>query len=84
LARLYAITISPAYSILMEFFEGGSLYELLRDESKVMDWALTLAIGLDIARGLQHMHGTGRRFRFRFRFRFFFLFSLALFCFLVN
>lgn len=42
--------------IVTEFLGRGSLASILMDQSVVMDWGLTLQVGIDCARGMAYLH----------------------------
>ncbi len=54
--RLYAAFSRPP-AIVLEFVPMGSLDEVLRRTSGPTDWMLVLRMALDIARGLEYLHG---------------------------
>ena len=54
--RFRGYCTSPAYCIVMEFMENGSLYQYLKDPSKSLDWKLRYRFALDITKGLAFLH----------------------------
>lgn len=45
--------------IVTEFMAGGSLSDLLRDQARTVLWRTRIAIGLEIALGMAHLHSRG-------------------------
>jgi serine/threonine protein kinase len=56
--RLYGITLSPEYTIVMEYLSKGSLYDVLNTE-KALLWSTRSQIALDISIGLAFLHTEG-------------------------
>jgi serine/threonine protein kinase len=53
--RLYGITLSPEYTLVMEYLPKGSLYDVLRTE-KALPWSTRSQIALDMSIGLAFLH----------------------------
>ena len=47
---------SPNYAIVMEYMSGGALFNLLHDQSTVLEWDVRCRYGLDIAKGMAYLH----------------------------
>jgi serine/threonine protein kinase len=56
--QLYGITLSPEFTILMEYLPKGSLYDVLRSE-QTLSWFTRSQIALDISTGLAFLHAEG-------------------------
>jgi len=44
------------FAIVTEFIAGGSLYNLLHVEKKIIEMKFKLCIGVDVARGMRYLH----------------------------
>jgi serine/threonine protein kinase len=53
--RLYGITLSPEYTLVMEYLPKGSLYDVLSTE-KALPWSMRSQIALDMSIGLAFLH----------------------------
>jgi serine/threonine protein kinase len=53
--RLYGITLSPEYTLVMEYLPKGSLYDVLSTE-KALPWSTRSQIALDMSIGLAFLH----------------------------
>jgi serine/threonine protein kinase/TPR repeat protein len=53
--RLYGITLSPEYTLVMEYLPKGSLYDVLSTE-KALSWTTRSQIALDMSIGLAFLH----------------------------
>jgi serine/threonine protein kinase/TPR repeat protein len=56
--RLYGITLSPEYTLVMEYLRKGSLYDVLSTE-KPLPWPTRSQIALDMSIGLAFLHTEG-------------------------
>jgi serine/threonine protein kinase len=56
--RLYGITLSPEYTLVMEYLPKGSLYDVLSTE-KPLPWSTRSQIALDMSIGLAFLHTEG-------------------------
>jgi serine/threonine protein kinase len=56
--RLYGITLSPEYTLVMEYLPKGSLYDVLSTE-KALSWSTRSQIALDMSIGLAFLHTEG-------------------------
>jgi serine/threonine protein kinase len=56
--RLYGITLSPEYTLVMEYLPKGSLYDVLSTE-KALPWSTRSQIALDMSIGLAFLHTEG-------------------------
>ncbi|CAH8430201.1 unnamed protein product [Dicrocoelium dendriticum] len=55
--KLYgSCVIGARFACLTEFINGGSLADLLSAKSLDLPWSVRISLGLDIAKGLHHLH----------------------------
>lgn len=55
--KLYgSCVIGARFACLTEFINGGSLADLLSAKSVDLPWSVRISLGLDIAKGLHHLH----------------------------
>ncbi|KAH0787718.1 TKL family protein kinase [Histomonas meleagridis] len=59
LVRFYGYTSEPPFCILTEYMPNGSLYDFLHDHPDQLSPTERTLIALDIARGLEYLHGRG-------------------------
>lgn len=57
--KLLGITQTPNYSLVMEYAQKGSLYDLLHKTTTPLTWAHCYHFSLQIANGLAFLHGQG-------------------------
>uniref|UniRef100_A0A915Q6D0 Protein kinase domain-containing protein n=1 Tax=Setaria digitata TaxID=48799 RepID=A0A915Q6D0_9BILA len=49
------------FAIITEFLVNGSLFSLLHEQKRVLEMALRLNIGIDVARGMRYLHELAQR-----------------------
>ncbi|EFO20785.2 TKL/MLK/HH498 protein kinase [Loa loa] len=49
------------FAIITEFLVNGSLFSLLHEQKRVLEMALRLNIGIDVARGMRYLHELAKR-----------------------
>uniref|UniRef100_A0A0M3IFS7 Protein kinase domain-containing protein n=1 Tax=Ascaris lumbricoides TaxID=6252 RepID=A0A0M3IFS7_ASCLU len=49
------------FAIITEFVSNGSLFSLLHEQKRVLEMALRLNIGIDVARGMRYLHELAER-----------------------
>ena len=53
------LTTFTMYVCRLQYINGGTLEELLRDSSMELPWLLRMQLSLDIARGMEYLHQHG-------------------------
>jgi serine/threonine protein kinase len=54
--KLLGYSLVEPLSLVMEFVEFGSLYDLFQHRTVKFDWKLRMRIALDVAQGLHFLH----------------------------
>lgn len=56
IVQFYGYCVSPKYCIVMEHMSNGSLFDVLRDKKRPLDWTIRIRIATDIASGVAFLH----------------------------
>jgi serine/threonine protein kinase/GTPase SAR1 family protein len=58
LVSLYGIVLEP-FCIVLEFMDGGTLFDCVHDQVQALNWDVRLRLALDVARAMNYLHDVG-------------------------